>query len=84
MLPPYDEDLMTEYLTPQGYEQTKEKLGNLERRLAQIEARTDLSPAHREQVVRSYREMMQQYRREIKLYEAMREQTSGTPGQILP
>ena len=72
---------MTEYLTPQGYEQTKAKLGNLERRLAQIEARTDLSPLHREQVVRSYREMMQQYRREIKLYEAMQERASGTPGQ---
>jgi len=67
---------MTEYLTPEGYEQTKAKLGNLERRLARIENRADLPPIHREQVLRSYREMMQQYRREIKLYEAMHEQTT--------
>jgi len=68
---------MTEHLSPQGYQQTKAKLANLERRLAGIQGRTDLSPAHREQVVRSYREMMQQYRREIKLYEAMHEQTAS-------
>ncbi len=66
---------MTEHLSPQGYEQTKTKLANLERRLAEIETRADLSPMHRERVVRSYRDMMQQYRREIKLYEAMHEQT---------
>jgi len=65
---------MTDYLESLGYEQTKTKLANLERRQAEIEARTDLSPAHREQVLRSYREMMQQYRREIKLYEAMQHQ----------
>ncbi len=62
---------MTEHLSPQGYEQTKVKLADLNRRLAEIEARDDLPPMHREQVVRSYRQMMQQYRREIKLYEAM-------------
>ena len=67
---------MTEHLTPQGYEQTKGKLADLERRLAEIETRADLPPAHRERVVRSYREMMQQYRREIKLYEAMHAQTT--------
>ena len=42
-----------------------------------IEIRTDLSPVHREQVLRAYREMMQLYRREIKLYEAMHEQATG-------
>ena len=67
---------MTEYLGPQGYEQTKTKLVDLERRQAELETRTDLSPVHREQVLRSYREMMQQYRREIKLYEAMQEQAT--------
>ena len=67
---------MTEYLGPQGYEQTKTKLADLERRQADIETRTDLAPTHREQVLRSYHEMMQQYRREIKLYEAMQEQAS--------
>jgi len=64
---------MTEYLSPQGYEQTRSKLADLERRLAEIEARTDLSPAHREQVLRSYRQMIQQYRREIKLFEALQQ-----------
>ena len=67
---------MTEHLSPQGYEQTKAKLANLERRLSQIEARADLSPIHREQAIRSCRQMMQQYRREVKLYEAMHERTT--------
>jgi hypothetical protein len=67
---------MTELLSPQGYEQTKAKLANLERRLAEIEARTDLPGKHRERVIRSYREMMQQYRREIKLYEGTHEHTT--------
>jgi len=67
---------MIELLSPRGYEQTKAKLKNLERRLAEIEARTDLTPNHRERVVRSYRQMMQQYRREIKLYEGTHEHTT--------
>jgi len=67
---------MTEHLSPQGYKQTKAKLASLERRLAEIQARADLPRLHREEVVRSYRQMMQQYRREIKLYEAMHEQTT--------
>jgi hypothetical protein len=66
---------MTHDLDPQGYEQTKAKLADLERRQAEIEARTDLSPRHREQVLRSYHHMIQQYRREIKLYEVMQLQT---------
>ena len=65
---------MTERLSPQGYEQTKAKLANLEGRLAEIERRDDLSSEHREQVRRSYRQMMQQYRREIKLYEVLEEE----------
>ena len=67
---------MTELLSPQGYEQTKAKLANLERRLAEIEARADLTPKHRERVIRSHHEMMQQCRREIKLYEGTHKHTT--------
>ena len=42
---------MTEYLDQRGYEETKTKLANLERRQATILARADLSPSHREQVL---------------------------------
>jgi hypothetical protein len=51
---------MTEALTPEGYEQTKEKLADLERRLAEIEKRTDLDPEHLASVRRSYRMVMRQ------------------------
>jgi hypothetical protein len=68
---------MTEHLSPQGYGQTKAKLTRLEGRLAEIEGRVDLPAEHRRQVLRSYREMAQQYRREIKLYEAEREDASS-------
>jgi hypothetical protein len=61
---------MTESLTPEGYEQTKEKLADLERRLGEIEKRTDLDPEHLASVRRSYRMMMRELLREIKLYEA--------------
>jgi hypothetical protein len=61
---------MTAKLTEAGYRQTKVKLSDLERRLATLEARHDLAPAHRAEAVRSHREMIQQYLREIKLYEA--------------
>ena len=61
---------MTANLSETGYLQTKRKLANLQRRLADIEAKTGAPPKHRAKVVRSYREMMQQYLREIKLYEA--------------
>ena len=67
---------MTAYLDAQGYEQTKTKLAELERRQAEIESRTDLAPAHRRQVLRSYHEMMQQYLREIKLYEALQKEAA--------
>jgi hypothetical protein len=61
---------MTAKLTPDGYTQTRAKLGNLERRLADLETRTDLKPPHLDDVRRSYKEMIRQYRREITLYEA--------------
>lgn len=68
---------MVARLGPQGYEQTKAKLAKLESRLAEIERRDDLSARHREQVCHSYREMMQQYRREIKVYEELAGETRG-------
>ncbi len=61
---------MTETLTPEGYEQTKEKLADLERRLVEIEKRTDLEPEHLISVRRSYKMMVREYLQEIKLYEA--------------
>ena len=61
---------MTEMLTPKGYEQTRDKLADLERRLGEIEKRTDLDPEHLASVRRSYRMMMRKLLREIKLYEA--------------
>ena len=61
---------MIETLTVEGYEQTKEKLRDLETRLAEIEKRTDLNAEHLEGVRRSYKMMMREYLKEIKLYEA--------------
>ena len=61
---------MNEELTAEGYEQTREKLHNLQQRLAESEARADLTPARRATVARSYHAMMRQYLREIKLYES--------------
>ena len=61
---------MSEVLTAEGYDQTKAKLGDLQTRLAEIEKRTDLSPDHMASVRRSYKMMMRQYLKEIKLYEA--------------
>jgi BMFP domain-containing protein YqiC len=48
---------MTEILTAEGCEQTKEKLRDLERRLAELEKRTDLDPEHLASVRRSYKTM---------------------------
>ncbi|MBL8797053.1 MAG: hypothetical protein JNM56_24340 [Planctomycetia bacterium] len=61
---------MTPLLTEKGYLQTREKLANMEARLAALCARTDLSPVHKSEVERSYLDMIGQYLREIKLYEA--------------
>ena len=61
---------MTTQLTPEGYTQTVEKLDNLEKRLAQLENRKDLSPQHLAETRRSYDQMIRQYCREVKLYEA--------------
>jgi hypothetical protein len=61
---------MTEPLTAAGYEQTKNKLRELESRLAKIEERTDLDPEHLASVRRSYKMMIREYVQEIRLYEA--------------
>jgi hypothetical protein len=61
---------MSELLTAEGYEQTKEKLRDLETRLAEIEKRTDLGAEHLASVRRSYKMVMREYLQEIKLYEA--------------
>ncbi len=61
---------MTESLTAEGYEQTKEKLRDLEMRLAEIEGRTDLAAEHLASVRRSYKMMIREFLQDIKLYEA--------------
>ncbi|HEX8203898.1 MAG TPA: hypothetical protein VF590_25710 [Isosphaeraceae bacterium] len=63
---------MTPRLTPSGYDQTKAKLQDLERRLADLGSRTNLTPLRLAEVRRSYESMIRQYRRELKLYEAER------------
>jgi len=72
---------MSELLTAEGYEQTKEKLRDLEARLAAIEKRTDLDPQHLASVERSYKMMMREFLKDIKLYEARQtKQSSGGKG----
>ena len=61
---------MKELLTPGGYSQTKAKLADLQKRFADLEKRTDLSPLHFAEAKNSYRKMMRKYLRDIKLYEA--------------
>ncbi len=61
---------MTERLTHAGYLATKSKFANMEARLAALRKRTDLDPAHKAEVERSYQDMMRQYLRDVLLYEA--------------
>ena len=61
---------MSELLTAEGYEQTREKLRDLETRLAEIEQRTDLDVEHLASVRRSYTMMMREYLQDLKMYEA--------------
>ena len=70
---------MTETLTSAGYEQTKEKLTRLEQRLVPLAGRTDLGRQHQSEARRSYEQMIGQYRREIKLYEAAHPETAAKP-----
>jgi hypothetical protein len=68
---------MTENLSASGYEQTREKLSEIEGRLAQLEHRTDLGAQHRSEARRSCEQLIAQYRREIKLYEASHSTAAG-------
>ena len=68
---------MTVTLTSAGYEQTKEKLAELEQRLARLARQSNLSPQHQSEARRSYEQMIGQYRREIKLYEASHPETAA-------
>jgi hypothetical protein len=61
---------MKEPLTHEGYEQTREKFTDLERRLADLEKRTDLDPDHLASVRRSYKMIMREYLQDMKLFEA--------------
>ena len=61
---------MKEVLTQDGYEATKEKLRDLEVRLAVIKNRTDLTPDHLASVRRSYHMMIREFLQDIRLYEA--------------
>lgn len=69
---------MKEILTATGYNQTKIKLARLEQRLCTLDGRKDLSPQHLSEVQRSCRQMIAQYRRELKLYEAAHPETTAT------
>ena len=72
---------MIEILTAEGYEQTKQKLRDLETRLAEMEKRTDLNPKRLASVRRSYKMMMREFLQEIRLYEAKhRRQEPVAPG----
>jgi hypothetical protein len=71
---------MTTHLTLAGYLQTKEKLAQMEARRAALASRTDLDPIHRAEVERSYEDMMRQYRRDLKLYEAAHPEISSARG----
>jgi polyhydroxyalkanoate synthesis regulator phasin len=61
---------MSTVLTQEGYEQTKRKLSRLEKRLADLDDRKDVSELHLAESRQSYSDMIRQYRREIKEYEA--------------
>jgi hypothetical protein len=75
---------VTELLTADGYEQTKEKLRDLETRLAAIEERTDLPSGHKASVERSYKMMMREYLKEIKLYEAKQAKQVPPENRLTP
>ena len=61
---------MKPVLSDAGYRQTKLKLLDLVERRSRIVNRTDLSPTHRADVLRSYSQMIRQYRSELKLFDA--------------
>jgi hypothetical protein len=70
---------MTEPLSHAGYLSVKKKLANMQSRLTALRARTDLEPAHRAAVERSYLDMMRQYLRDVQLYEAIHPTSATAP-----
>ncbi|HEX5269585.1 MAG TPA: hypothetical protein VFW33_03810 [Gemmataceae bacterium] len=70
---------MSEPMSHAGYLSTKKKLANMQARLAGLRARTDLDPAHRAAVERSYLDTMRQYGRDVQLYEATHPTSSPAP-----
>jgi hypothetical protein len=70
---------MTESLTQVGYEQTKAKLADLEQRLVRLLDRNDLGRQHQVEAQRSCQQMIAQYRREVKLFEAMHPEMASRP-----
>jgi hypothetical protein len=70
-----------EPLTPEGYEQTKAKLQDLESRLAELERRTDLTPEHMASVRRSYRMIMREYIEDLRVYEARQPGRAAASGR---
>jgi hypothetical protein len=68
---------MSDVLTPEGYEQSKQKLSELELRRSRLADRVELNDAHLVEARRSYDRMIGQYRREIKLYEAVHPKTAA-------
>ena len=70
---------MSEILTTEAYEQAKTKLRDLETRLAALNQRVNLKPAHQASVRRSYTMMMREFLRNIKLYEANHGKQNPTP-----
>jgi hypothetical protein len=72
---------MMTLLTPEGYEQAKLKLAEMEKRLAALEKRTDLRPWHYEASRKSYLKIMRQYLRDIKLYETTAARNSAKPDE---
>jgi hypothetical protein len=69
---------MTIPLTLTAYQQTKKKLAQMEARLTALEERNDLEPVHKMEAARSYKEMIAQYRRDVKLYEATHPATTSS------
>jgi hypothetical protein len=68
---------MTEMLTAEGYVQTKEKLVDLQARLAEVEKRTGLSTWHLASVRRSYSSQIREYLQDIRLFEVKHGRGSG-------
>lgn len=70
---------VSDYLTAEDYEQTKQKLHELKTRLANIEKDSNFDPQHLPSVRRHYKMMMREYQQDIKLYEAQQAKQNLLP-----